>query len=245
MTTYVYAVVAGDTAAPPDADRGVGRESSLRLVVDGPLAAVVGTAPDSMRGTPKDLEAHAGVVERLSSTGTTLPVRFGMVLEDDDAVVDQLLRRHGDRLRAMLAEFDGKVELRLRARYDREAQLRRVVQAEPTIRSLNERVKGASPARRHSLQIRLGELVAAALEHEQQRDAARILAALTPLATDHRVMTAPAELVALTAAFLVDRAAERRFEEHVRAQDDASEGRITSTLVGPLPPWDFVELGGP
>ena len=111
--TYVYAVVPASVTAneefPP------GGADDLRLVVDGPVAAVVTTVPSAdLTGTADDLMAHASVVDELNASGTTLPVRFGVVLEDDDAVVDHLLRRHRDRLNELLATVEGRVELRLR-----------------------------------------------------------------------------------------------------------------------------------
>ena len=91
--------------------------------------------------------------------------------------------------------------------------------------------------------MRLGELVAAAVEHQQRHDAAQLLQALEPFAVRHRALPAPADLVALNAAFLVDVARQREFEEQLRSASRPSADRISVTLVGPLAPWDFVDLG--
>ena len=241
-STYVYAVVPGDAPATPPAPNGVGGSPDLRLVVDRSLAAVVGTLPGELEATPENLTAHAGVVEHISATGTTLPVRFGVVLDDDDAVVERLLRRHERRLRELLDDLKGRVELRVRARYDNEAQLRHVLEQDRPLRELNERVKGLPPEKGQSQRMRLGEAVLVALERQQERDGDELLSELAPLAVRHQVLPAPADRVALNAAFLVDEAAQTRFEERVRVLENGAGGRITVSLLGPLPPWDFVDL---
>jgi Gas vesicle synthesis protein GvpL/GvpF len=240
--TYVYAVVPASRTATKGLPAG-GREDDLRLVVDGPVAAIVTTvASADLTGTADDLMAHASVVDELNASGVTLPVRFGVVLDDDDAVVDHLLRRHRDRLNELLVAVEGRVELRLRARYDRDALFQHILRSDRKVRELSARVRRLPEHRGHADRVHLGELVAAAVENQQRLDAAQLLHALDRLAVRYRVLPAPADLVALNAAFLVDAARQGEFATQLRASEDDLAGRVSTTLVGPLPPWDFVDL---
>jgi gas vesicle protein GvpL/GvpF len=237
-STYVYAVV--DAA---DAPLDQTASDDLRLVVHGPLAAVVSTLPDAgVDGTAENITAHAEIVERLSGERTTLPVRFGVVVDDDEAVVDRLLRRHEQKLTQLLGDLDGRVELRLRARYEREELLRYVVAGDPGLRRYNEQVKRLPPGRGHAERIELGERVAAAVERQQAADAQQLLQSIAPAAVRHRVLPAPPELIALHAAFLVEEGAVDQFGAVVERATSAAAVPIVATLVGPLPPWDFTEL---
>ncbi len=235
--TYVYAVVGSGADGPlPSA-------ADLRLVTHGAVAAVVGPAPEGDRAAGIDsVKAHADVVNRVSADRTTLPVQVGLVLDDDRQVVERVLEPHADRLTDLLEELAGRVELRVRARYDHEALLRAVLRSNRDISRLNEDVKRLRPGSGQAQRIELGERIAAGIERQQATDADHFLAALAPLAVRHRVHQAPPELVALNAAFLVEEASVADFEAAVQSVTQELGDRVATTVTGPVPPWDFVEL---
>jgi hypothetical protein len=55
-------------------------------------------------------------------------------------------------------------------------------------------------------------------------------------------LPARSDTVALSAAFLVDTRRRRRFDDAVGKLATEQEDRMTFRVVGPLPPWDFVDL---
>ena len=74
--TYVYGVVAADTALP-EGLHGVGPSGTVSLVADGKIAAVVGDVPlDRPLGNRDDLMAHKFVVDAIAGVTTVLPMRF-------------------------------------------------------------------------------------------------------------------------------------------------------------------------
>jgi len=88
--------------------------------------------------------------------------------------------------------------------------------------------------------VRLGELIAHALEGKREKDNAAVAQALAP----HAVAVAPRQPTgddtAADAAFLVDAAQRRKFERAVDELGHHWAGRVRLRLLGPLAPYDFV-----
>src|SRR5947208_2584890 len=76
----------------------------------------------------------------------------------------RVLDEHAEELREQLAEFAGKVEIRIRATYDEELLLREVVRENPEIASLRAAVNDRPEDATYYERIRLGELVASGVE---------------------------------------------------------------------------------
>ena len=89
--------------------------------------------------------------------------------------------------------------------------------------------------------IRLGELVAEALERRRAQEAGELVARMSPLASDVRT-TEVGDPFLLRAAFLVRREAVRDFEERLEGEAAARSGRVRLTLAGPLAPHSFVSV---
>src|SRR3979411_2592626 len=108
MSTYLYGIVMG--SHPKDlADlRGVGQSPSpLRKVAAGDLAVVVSDVPADIRAKRRDLLAHENVLEVLCEEGPTLPMRFG-VIADDDASVAREVSAEQERYQHLLSYLNGR-----------------------------------------------------------------------------------------------------------------------------------------
>jgi Gas vesicle synthesis protein GvpL/GvpF len=240
--TVVYGIVPAKTpldGAPP----GIGGAPVGRVVSGGLAALVSPVEGDDLRATRRDLLSHSAVLEHAVAAGPVLPLRFGIVLRDEEAVAEELLEARHDELRTLLKRFERLVELRVKAFYVEEAVLREIVRSDPAIARLNEATRGLPEASLHPQRIRLGEVVARALEARRENDTRAILARLRPLAEEVVVEESDASR-AFTASFLVER---DRVEAFDRAMDElarAHEGLITFKYLGPLPPHSFVSFGG-
>jgi hypothetical protein len=240
--TYVYGVVHADLAVPAEL---VGLDGApVELVAYEGVAVLVSSAPtDRPLGTREDLFAHEKVVDRVAEEVTVLPMRFGSVIERP-AVVDELLAPHAPELSAALTDLDGYVQYSVKGRYEREVVLREVIEADPDIAELRERVHGVPEEASYQDRMRLGELVVGALEERSRRDGPGLHEALGAQAA--RAVARPSndpEQV-LDSAFLVAR--DRRYEfEHAVDQLGAELGdTIRFRLIGPLAPYDFVAEAG-
>jgi hypothetical protein len=87
--------------------------------------------------------------------------------------------------------------------------------------------------------MRLGELVAAAVEQVRERDAAWVLERLQGLAVAANSEPAGGIDGAVNAAFLVERERAEEFAQAVSAAADELAGRVALRCLGPLPPYSF------
>jgi hypothetical protein len=236
---YVYGIVSADTELPEGLSGTDGGE--VRLVRHGDLAAVVSELlPDGPLGTRDDLLAHERVVESLAAETTVLPLRFGAVVRTADAVVDELLAPHYAWFADALADLVGRAEFVVVGTYVQDTVLREVLAEEPEAMALRDSIRQLPEDAAYYERVRLGELIAHALEGKREKDNAAVAQALAP----HAVAVAPrlptGDDTAADAAFLVEAAQRRKFE---RAVDDLGrrwEGRVRLRLLGPLAPYDFV-----
>jgi hypothetical protein len=240
-SVYVYGVAAAAEGTDIQATGVGGPLSGVRRIVHGELAALVSDIERGPLTAARDLRAHWRVLEEAAGRTTVLPVRFGTVMETDDAVRDQFLAPRHDHLAGQLARLAGKVQLTVKGFYDEEQLLRGVVARSPAVGRLRERVRGRPEAATYYDRIRLGELVADEVEQARDRDAAMVLERLQPFAYSTRREPPTTGDGAFNLAFLVER---DRMDDFGRAVADLTrevEGRIRLRYIGPLPPYSFTE----
>ncbi len=185
--------------------------------------------------------AHARVLEAALAQHTVLPMRFGVVMENDD-VRQRLLGSHGEELRAQLRELAGKVEMNVRVLYEEAALMREIVTANREIATLRERIHGQPDELTYYERIQLGELVADAVERRRKADAEGLLQALSAACLAAEVAEPGHERVALNASFLVSREGVARFDETLDRLAGEHASLMRFKCVGPLPPHSFVDL---
>ncbi|AKJ09642.1 gas vesicle protein [Streptomyces incarnatus] len=240
MSTYVYGITNRAHPALPEGMTGVGEPPRpVRVLTAGELAAVVSDAPEDLRPKRRDLLAHQNVLAESGAAGCILPMRFGSVADDDDAVT-QVLGERADHYLERLRELDGKVEYNIKATHVEDAVLHLVMAENPDMRELaeaNRRAGGGS----YDDKIRLGEMVAAAVKAREAEDAAEVQRLLTPAAAD--VSVGPESTGWLVnVSFLVARDTAEDFlavAERLRENNPHLDLRVN----GPLPPYSFVESG--
>jgi hypothetical protein len=211
----------------------------VRLIAHRDVAALVSDIDRDGLRAARVLRTHWRVLEQASSSTTVLPVRFGTVMTDDEAVVEDFLRPEHEDLAARLAAMAGKVQLTVKGFYEEDALMASVVARSPVIARLREQVRGLPEAAAYYKRIELGQLVAAEVERARERDAHEILERLRPFALAARLEPPSAIEAAAHAAFLVD---ERRVDEFSQAVSGLGRelaGRIRLQYVGPLPPFSF------
>jgi hypothetical protein len=240
---FVYGVVrAGGDGADRRADGLPGiRESTVDLIVGGSVAAAV--TAGALEEPPRrraDLLAYQSVLDALHRSGPVVPVQFGSVLWDADAVVEDLLLPQQDMFNALLDRLDGKQQYTLRATFIEEAVLADLVATDPEVRALREQTRDQPELAFYPERVRLGELVAQALEDRSLAEAEELWAAIEPFAAEHRVRTPPSAQHVLDVALLVEEGRTQDLVERLEDLAEAVHDRIRMRLVGPLAPYDFV-----
>lgn len=234
VSTYVYGITRPDHPLRL-ADRGVGPEPApLRVVRGERLAAVVSDAPENLRPKRRDLEAHERVLESLVADGTVLPMRFGAVAADDEAVRREL-DEHTDWYDDRLKDLDGRREVNVKAFHHEQAVLSELMRTHPDLREASQTLDGADQDRR----IDFGERVVSAMGGIRDRDAAQILAVLKPYAADV-FQAPPVDGGFLNVSVLVDEDRVDDLRAAVEELDRRAAEVVELRVSGPLPPYSFV-----
>jgi hypothetical protein len=241
---YVYAVVRPATTAPEHLRPVEPSRGSVTTVVWDEVGALVSpmVAP-APRMSRDNLEAHQRVVEEAAARGPVLPMRFGVVVDSRDELVDEFLRPEGAELCRLLAEYTDCVEMRVEALYRENVTIREAAAAVPGIRKAQKRIAGRDPDATYYDRIHLGELVASAIEQNAARDARRLGGEIATSAHKAKRLRANGERVVFRGAFLVRRRNLSQFDNAVSRIADRESERMEFHVVGPLAPWDFVEVG--
>jgi hypothetical protein len=240
VSTYVYGITASSHPALPKDLAGVGDPPRpVRILEAGELTAVVSDAPEGLRPKRKDLLAHQTVLSEAGADGSVLPMRFGSVAQDDDAVA-QVLAERTEHYQERLTALDGRVEYNVKASHNQDAVLHRVMSENPELRALaesNRRSGGGS----YEDKLRLGEMVAQAVQGLEAGDAGEVRSLLEPAA--EAVSPGPESTGWLAnVSFLVGRDSSAGFLEAVD-EFRKSHPHLELRVNGPLPPYSFVEPG--
>ncbi len=252
---YVYAIVEFEGEAVLDepglgddgvTDDGV-TDDGVRIVSgDGGLGAVVSDSPlDDYRGLDRQQAAtylvnHQRVVEAVMKEMTVLPVRFGTVMFDEDAVRG-LLEQGGARFAAALDEFRSETQMEVVVLWDlqkifgeigREQEILRLkdeIEAKPADETMPERVA-------------VGQLVQASLLRRRVALQERLLPAMQNVARDIVVNPPMDDSMVLNAALLVAKDAAEELDDTLDRLDEELHGRLYFRRVGPLPPYSFANV---
>lgn len=244
---YLYAIVTG--VHPLEAALTGLADAAVTLLPYRDLAAAVSavapegpsTGSGGVRPEPEQLLCHERVVEALMDQRSTLPVRFGTVL-DADNLLATLAERHAT-FAADLVRLAGQVEMGMRVLWDPEV-IRRNLPVPPPAGLPELPVPAANtsderPGTRYLL-ARSREVAA----ERQLREAAQALEAwclarLRPLASDSTTRLLTTAAMPVSAAFLTPRSA---IATLLAAATQMQRERPDLDLVctGPWPPYHFV-----
>lgn len=237
MPLHLYGVVPAGGGEP---ELGHGRRQRPVRFLDGrDLRAVVSEIEDDATVRRDDLLAHAHVLETLAAAVPVVPVQFGVIVPDDEAVVRDVLEPEHDQLTALLDAFADVVQLTVEVSHREETALREVLLRDPDLAALRDHVR-AHPADQQQ-KMRLGEAVAAGLEALRADDAAIVVDRLAP----HAHAVADNELHGgqgvASLALLVGREDHLGLDEAVTLLGEELGPRAQVRYVGPQPPWSFLE----
>jgi hypothetical protein len=204
------------------------------------VAAVVSGVPvDRPLGTRRDLLRHSGLLDGIARSTPVLPMRFGTVLDDTAAVIDELLVSHHRRFAKALSALDGLAQFTVKARYVEAAVLGEVVAEEPAIARLRDALRHRPAEVGYGDRVRLGELVAVAMARRRDADMTTLVDALAPYARSVSWAPATVQDGIVDAALLVDRGVWSDLERAVEGIARRGAGRMRLRLLGPLAPYDF------
>ncbi|KAA9159295.1 GvpL/GvpF family gas vesicle protein [Amycolatopsis acidicola] len=238
---YVYGILPADVETDPEA-RGIGdppaRVEAVRHEKIAALVSHIGTA-DAI-GKPEDLTAHAALLDAAAAEVPVLPLRFGAVVTDEDAVVDELLAPYHDDFEAALAGLEGKAQYVLKARYVEDAILREVLESDAEMVQLRDAIQGKPEEATRNERIALGERIGQAIAALREEDTRRAVEALEPLDVRINPREPTHDEDAVHLACLAETAKQADLEAAAERLAREWEGRAQVRLLGPLAAYDFV-----
>jgi hypothetical protein len=240
---YVYCVIGADEPLTFAAPGVAGPEYPVHTINYRNLAAVVSEAPEeSYESTRRNLTSHMRVLEEVMRERPILPMRFNSVSPSVEEVVTRVLTAGRDKLSAQLDSIAGRVEMGVKALWREDTLYREIAAENAGIRQLRDRISGRSPEATRRERVRLGEMVEKALLAKRERESGEMLARLSPLAEKVRLNEPVSERMALNAALFMKACNQTAFEQRLNELDSELSNRMTFKCVGPVPPYNFVEL---
>lgn len=226
---YIYAIVPHNARPPARLTGWSGKPLAAVTWCD--LAAITSTVSSGEpRPTPDNVLRHATIVERLREDGPMLPVRFGTVLSDVEAVRAALAQRYPV-LVADLERLGSNIELGLTVVWDPPD----VTDADVTSSDLG----GSGDGTRYLL-ARVAEYRREVVLRQSADTLVRDLeAVLAPHLLERRSSILPTPRLLLRAAYLIDPARLTAFREALGAVR-ANHPELRFLLSGPWPPYSFV-----
>lgn len=229
---YLYAIVVG---AHPLESALIGlADAAVTLLPYRDLAAVVSAvATEGVRPEPAQLLCHEQVVEALMGQRSTLPVRFGTVL-DADGLLTTLAERYAT-FAADLVRLAGQVEIGVRVLWDPDA-IRRSLPEPPAPVAIpgDER-----PGTRYLLARGREAAIERQLREAAQALETWCLARLKPLASDSTTRLLTTAAMPVSAAFLTPRS-DMAALLAAAAQMQNERPDLDLVCTGPWPPYHFV-----
>lgn len=238
--TYLYCVIKEKKPRTFDIPGQDGKK--VYSISEGNISMVVSDSETKEYSFIREhLLCHQRVIEEVMRKGyDVLPVRFGTVARSAQNVREKILQAKKKELEDALKIVEGRIELGLRAMWkDMPGIFQEIVAENPEI----QRAKQEAQQSKNQFKIaRVGEMVVMALGKKRDAEAQKILEPLLQLADDAKERQRIGDSMVVSYAFLVAKKNQEEFDKQVRAICSKCEKRTECKYVGPIPPFNFVEL---
>lgn len=242
---WIYCVVENRGKLPFEA-AGIHGTSPVFAVAHGDFAMLVSKEP--MKKYPLErsiLIAHQRINEQAMQMGTVLPVRFCTMAENEEQIVKEVLD-NGEKIsefKKARAFVKGKNEFGLRARWKNLDQVfQEIGEENEKVKIAKEKTEEQKGERLRMSLIEVGHLVQEGLEEKKTAVQEALTRDLIPLAVQYKKNNVLGDANILNAAFLVDEKKQAEFDRAVNDLVGGQEDKIQFKYVGPIPPFNFVEI---
>lgn len=240
---YIYGIIDTNEARNFGAIGVGGRGDAVSTISYRDISAVISNYPiGKYELSSENLIAHQRVIEKVISESTVLPTRAFTVAANAEEVRD-FLRKHYYKLSGLLKDMDNKIELGLIAYWkDMAAIFQELVNENKPIKQLKEKAAQVPDSVTFHEKMTLGEFVANALTTKKKSESEEIIRPLKRLVLDLCQSDTRGDEMIFNAAFLIDRGREKELDGQVRDISGKYAQRIRFKYVGPMPPYDFVNI---
>jgi len=167
---------------------------------------------------------------------------FGMVGTSEEDVRG-LLERNYSGLTSELNRLTGMIEVELKLYWDPETIIKEIQGENQELSRIKTKINtGSSLLEKRNLLIEAGKLVDNIVLDWKTRYAELVYANLQELSYEAKMNNPLGLKNLLNASFLIDKSRESEFKEQVYKLDSQFQGKVNFKYVGPMPPYNFVDL---
>jgi hypothetical protein len=222
---------------------GVGEAEVYTINYQRIAAVVSDTKFEEIDPTRKNVHAHTVAQDELLKEYTLLPMGFGMIAAGEGEV-QGLLENNYQGLISELNRLAGRIEVELKVFWDQESIVRELhLVGSHELAMIRAKLNTASsPLETRNMLVEAGKLVENIASNWKTKYAGLVYSILKELSHDAKVNNPMEVKNLLNASFLIERSREREFKEQVYKLDSEFQGKFNFKYVGPLPPYNFVDL---
>ncbi|MBU1035281.1 MAG: GvpL/GvpF family gas vesicle protein [bacterium] len=207
------------------------------------LACVISSTPmTKFVISRKNLIAHEKVIEKIMGEyNAVLPVRFCTVATSSEEIRNLLMKNY-QALKNSLRSMDNKIELGLKVFWQDMENIFKEIAAIKKIKKMKEKLIKSSISGNTDEKVSLGKKVKEILETKRDIEAENILEIFKNKCIEFRRNKIIGDKMILNCAFLIDKSHARDFDDHVEKLNNIYEDRLKFKYIGPVAPFNFVEL---
>lgn len=239
----LYALCASDDSPPEYKLRGLESAPVYAIDQDGLRAVVSDTLSTRLRPERRNITAHQAVLHALTEQGTVLPMRFGVIARNTEAV-QKLLATNRKDIKAHFERLNGRVEMGLRVSWDVANIYEYFVALHPILSETRDEIwaKNSGNKNQREEKIRLGNLYESLRTADRKASMEKVTELLLNYCEDIVENPIKKEKDVMNLACLVDRQRVDEFVEGVFRASQLFDNVYLFNYTGPWAPHNFVKL---
>ena len=238
---YLYAIADAIETPPIYGNIGI-NGAAVYVITQGALAAVVSDITEKrIRPERKNLAAHNVVIKRLMEETTVLPVAFGTIAASNKALLN-ILKHNNATFVEQLDLVRGKVELGLRVVLDVPNIFEYMVHRHADLAELRDSMSSKQHGLTQNDKIEMGRLFDHLLTQDRELHSETVMDVLGPRCVDIKQNPSREEKEVMHLACLVERGAQKAFEDGVFEAANRFDNNFSFDFNGPWAPHHFVSV---
>jgi hypothetical protein len=223
---------------------GIHGTSSVYIVPFEDFATVVSQEPMKKYPLMRDyLVAHELVCEKVMQTHRVLPVRFCTIAENEDKIINEVLKVKKEEFTQRFLEIKNCDEYGLRVRWkDVDKVFREIGETDEKINNMKTKILNLPELEKRNMLIEIGHVVQKAIQEKNTKLGDSLIAEFSNLAKKTKKNNILGDMNILNAAFLVNKEKQTLVDKAINNLGAQYEKDLYFKYVGPVPPFNFVEI---
>ena len=222
--------------------KGLDGQPVQSQIVDGFTFLYSDACQEKYLASRRNLLTHERVLEQTMQAGfyTLLPLRFGLVVKDWEAINIQLIQPYKEQLRDLFQKLAGQREVSIKILWDTKSELQEMMASNPDLKQQRDNMEGKKLSMEEVIGI--GQLIESNLLTRKETVIQVFCNELNPLAKEVVESEPMMEEMIYNAAFLIPWESESAFSERVEAIDQKFGDRLRIRYNNFTAPYTFAQL---